>query len=136
MLKYQIGVNMSYLDIRISELLTETDAHLLRSSQPLGWLGLSRSLRKGRLRTVVIIIDVCCIVMLIAAIWALVQFFQATEIVPTVKYGLSASILAIMTLQLKLGLMPHIHTERVLRALKRVEILMLAKNHNRSEQGE
>ena len=124
---------MNYLDVRINELSTETDAHLLRSSQPLGWLGLSRSLRKGRLRKVVIIIDVCCIVMLIAAIWALVQFFQATEIVPTVKYGLCSSVLAIMTLQLKLSLMPHIQAERVLRALKRVEILTLAKNHNRSE---
>jgi hypothetical protein len=46
--------------------------------------------------------------------------------------SLFSSVLAIMTLQLKVSLMPHIQAERILGALEWVEILMLAKNHNRS----
>lgn len=124
---------MSFLDIRINELMTETDAHLLRSTQPYGWRGLYRSMRSGRLRKVVWVIDCACIVMLLVALWAAYQFFIATDILAAVKYGMSATVLLIVAGQLKLSLMPHIQAERLIRQMKRIEILVLAKNHNQQE---
>lgn len=119
----------SYLDIRITELLTETEAHLLRSTQPYGWQGLYRSMRRGRLKKVVRVIDLACILLLVAAIWTGTRFFGSADILPAMKYGISTSVLLLLSAMLKLSLMPHIQTERVLRQMKRIEILLLAKNH-------
>jgi len=126
---------MSILDIRINELMTKTDAHLLRSTQPYGWQGLYRSMRSGRLRKVVWVIDIACTILLILALWATYKFFSATEVLASVRYGISAAVLLIIAGQLKLSLMPHIQAERVIRQMKRIEILMLAKNHTMPEDG-
>ncbi len=120
---------MSFLDIRIEELLTETEAHLLRSTQPYGWQGLYRSMRRGRLKKVVRAIDLVCLLLLILAVWSGMRFFAATEVMPALKYGFVTTVLLIVSAQLKLSLMPHIHAERIIRQMKRIEILLLAKNH-------
>lgn len=117
---------MSYLDTRITELMSETDAHLLRSSQPLGWLGLTRNLLRGRLGWTVWVNILTQVVFLGSAIWMALEFFAATEVLAALKYGLTAAVLAIVAVQFKMSLMPHVQTERVLRALKRVEILILS----------
>lgn len=128
------GCVMSFLDIRIEELLTETEAHLLRSTQPYGWQGLYRSMRRGRLKKIVRAIDAVCLLLLVLAIWAGMQFFAATEVMPALKYGFATTVLVILSAQLKLSLMPHIHAERIIRQMKRIEILLLAKNHKRDEK--
>jgi hypothetical protein len=126
---------MSFLDIRIEELLTETEAHLLRSTQPYGWQGLYRSMRRGRLKKIVRIIDAVCLLLLILAVWSGVEFFAATEVMPALKYGFITTGRFIVSAQLKLSLMPHIHAERLIRQMKRIEILLLAKNHKRDDPG-
>lgn len=118
---------MSYLDIRIQELLTETDAHLLRSSQPHGWMGTVRAMRQGKLAWVFWLTWVLQLGFLIIGIWAAFRFFQATEVLSALKWGLSATVLLLGGLQIKVGLAPHIHAERLLRELKRIEILILAR---------
>ncbi len=122
---------MNFLDIRIQELMDETDAHLLRSSQPHGWLGLIRSLRQGRLAWMFWVVWLAQLALFVIGIWAAVQFFQATEVLSAVKYGISAATLLLVALQIKLSIAPHMQTERLLRELKRVEILILAQNHKR-----
>jgi len=122
---------VSYLDIRIKELMSETDAHLLRASQPHGWLGIVRSIRRGRLAWTFWVVWITQLAMFVVAIWAAVRFFQATETLAALKYGLSAATLAVLAMQIKLGLAPHMHAERILRALKRVEILILARHEEK-----
>ncbi|MBV1864009.1 MAG: hypothetical protein KUG74_06175 [Rhodobacteraceae bacterium] len=125
---------MNFLDIRINELMTKTDAHLLRSTQPYGWQGLYRAMRSGRLRNVVRVIDIACVLFLVVSIWAAYRFFTATEVLSAVKFGMSAAVMLIVAGQLKLSLMPHIQAERIIRQMKRIEILLLAKNHEITEE--
>jgi len=119
---------MSYLDIRIKELMDDADAHLTRSSQPHGWLGLVRSMTRGRLGWTIWVIWTAQLLLFVGAIYAAVVFFQASDVLVALKYGLSAATLAVLAVQIKLSIAPHMHTERTLRALKRIEILILAQN--------
>lgn len=126
---------MNYLDIRISELLTEQEAHLLRSSQPLGWRGLMRSLLDGRLGRFVRINLLLQLIFLIGAVWTGIRFFQATEVLPALKSGLASAVLLLLAGQYRASLIPQLQAERVLRALKRVEILILAQHDRSREDG-
>ncbi len=119
---------MDYLDIRIKELTSEAEEHLLRSSQPLGWLGLARRLFRGRLGWTVWANIATQIVAIVAGVWTAIEFFSATDVLTAVKFGLSSAVLILIAVQLKQSLIPHAQTERVLRALKRVEILILARD--------
>ncbi|MFK5998765.1 MAG: hypothetical protein QM492_11745 [Rhodobacterales bacterium] len=120
---------MNYLDTRIDELMTKTDAHLLRSSQPLGWFGLSRYMRNGRMKRVVWTVDIVHLILLALGCVTALRFFAANDVLTAVKYGISSAVLLIVSFQFKLSLMPHLQAERILREIKRVEILALAKNH-------
>jgi len=130
-----MGSDMNYLDIRIEELLTKTDAHLLRSSQPLGWIGLSRYMRNGRMKRVVWIVDIVHLILLALGCWTALRFFAASDVLAAVKYGLSSAVLLVVSFQFKLSLMPHLQAERILREIKRVEILALAGNHEIGADG-
>jgi len=118
---------MSYLDTRIGELTNESQEHLLRSSQPHGWLGLVRSMRHGKLSWVFWVTWISQLVLFVLAIWWCVKFFDATEVLPAIKYGLSGATALIVAMQIKVGLAPHMHAERILRELKRIEILILSQ---------
>lgn len=118
---------MDYLDVRISELVNEQDEHLLRASQQYGWRGLWRLMLRSRLGSVVKVIFVIQFVVAVAAIWTAIQFFQAVEVLAAVKYGMTAATLLLLLGMLQLAMMPHMHTERLIRALKRVEILLLSR---------
>ena len=50
------------------------------------------------------------------------QFYTATETLPALKWGLSAATLAIVAVQLKMALMPVLQANRVLLALRRLEL--------------
>ncbi|MCP3968985.1 MAG: hypothetical protein GY717_01420 [Rhodobacteraceae bacterium] len=121
---------MDYLDTRIGELTNETEEHLLRSSQPHGWLGLVRSMRQGRLAWVFWVIWIAQVALFVLAIVWGVKFFAATEVLPALKLGLSAATALIMATLIKVSLAPHIHAERILRELKRIEILVLARGNS------
>ncbi|HBZ44320.1 MAG TPA: hypothetical protein DEO85_09765 [Maritimibacter sp.] len=68
--------------------------------------------------------------MFIVAVWAGWHFFAATEVLAAVKWGISAATLTLAGLSLKLSLMPQIQADRVLRELRRVE-LMIARREAR-----
>lgn len=121
---------MDYLETRIRELETEHQAHLLRASQPWGWRGLFRETLRGRLGRATRFILLVQVVVLAVSIWAAIQFFTATDMLAALKFGILWAALLIVANIYIVGLMPHLHTERVLRALKRIEILVLAKNAN------
>jgi Family of unknown function (DUF6768) len=118
---------MSYLDTRIEELTTETEQHLLRSSQPHGWLGTARAMRSGRLAWIFWVSWVVQLVLFILSIiWGL-GFFAATDALSALKYGLPSATALILAAQIKTSMAPHLHAERILRELKRIEILTLAR---------
>ncbi|WP_372884780.1 DUF6768 family protein [Shimia sp.] len=118
---------MDYLEKRIQELESEHEAHLLRASQPWGWRGLIREMLGRRLGRVTRLILLVQIALLAISVWAAIQFFTTSDVLGAVKYGITWAVLLIVANIYLVGMMPHLHTERVLRALKRVEILILAK---------
>ena len=117
---------MNYLDVRISELIDETEAHLLRSSQPYGFQGYLRMMLKSRLRIVVRVVMILVVLFLAGAIWAAIGFYEATDTLAAVKYGVTASTLVILAAVLQIGLAPQMQAERLIRALKRIEILLMS----------
>ncbi|SMX46223.1 DUF6768 family protein [Maliponia aquimaris] len=126
---------MSYLDARIKELATDTEQHLLRSSQPHGWLGLVRAMRAGRLAWIFWISWVVQLALFVlAVIWGL-RFFAATDALAALKSGLPATTALILAVQIKTSMAPHLHSERILRALKRIEILVLARHEIEAQAG-
>lgn len=62
-----------------------------------------------------------------AAVWAGWRFFQATDPVTQLRWGLPAAVLILMALIVKAALGPAMHHNRVLRELKRIE-LQLARD--------
>ena len=56
------------------------------------------------------------------ALWAGWHFYAATEVLAAVKWGLSAAVLAIVATQLKMALMPVLQANRVLLAIRRLEL--------------
>jgi hypothetical protein len=118
---------MDMLDVRISELTSDKDDHLLRSTQPYGWPGLWRLALRSRLGWSVWAALLAVVVLVVAAIWMGAIAIAAAEVLPAVKYGIAAATCAIVAVQLQVGLTPHLQTERVLRALKRLEILLLSR---------
>lgn len=59
----------------------------------------------------------------LAALWTGWQFFEAQEALAALRWGLPSAVLLIMSLMLKLALWPVMQSNRLLVALKRVELL-------------
>ena len=66
-------------------------------------------------------------VMFVAGLLTGWRFFQAEDALSAVHWGLPAAALLIMSLMLKLALWPTMHANRVLLALKRLELMIAQK---------
>jgi len=117
---------MSLLDTRIAELLSESDAHLLRASQPHGLAGLISAMLQGRLRRFVLIVGALQLVLAVVAIWAALRCIGASDALVAAKAGALAVGAGLAALQLLTSFVPHLQAERLIRRLKRVEILLAA----------
>lgn len=62
--------------------------------------------------------------MFIAGLWTGWQFFQADGVLAALHWGLPSAVLLIMSLMIKLALWPVMQTNRLLVALKRLELLV------------
>jgi hypothetical protein len=61
-------------------------------------------------------------VMFIAGAWAAWEFYQATDPLTALHWGLPAAVLVLGSLIVKLSMWPTMHTERIIRELKRIEL--------------
>lgn len=62
--------------------------------------------------------------MFIAGVWAGWRFFEANDALTALHWGLPSAVLLLMSLIIKLALWPVMQTNRVLVALKRLELLV------------
>ena len=108
---------MDNLDRMIAQALSEGDD---TNPEP-GYFALAFSIFGGKQGWVTWVIMVMQIAMFAAAIWAGWHFFNATEVLSALKWGLSAATLLLMGLQVKLSLMPVMQANRVLLAIRRLE---------------
>ncbi|MEL6523479.1 MAG: DUF6768 family protein [Pseudomonadota bacterium] len=117
----------SKLDQMIASALSDRDQEVLAETRELGYFALGLSQFGGPLGWVTWIIMILQATMFLAGLYCGVQFFAATEIVPALKWGLSAAVLVLMALQIKLSLAPQMQADRIIREIKRVELLVVSQ---------
>lgn len=118
---------MDELDRRIAEALAEDDLGLPEDAREPGFFSLAFSTMRGPQGWVTWVMLIMQTAMFLVAIWAGWNFFAATDELAAIKWGLSAATLLILATQLKLALMPHMQANRVILALRRLELRLAAK---------
>ena len=121
---------MSKLDRLIEDALKGTDRDILNETEQLGFFELGLSQFSGKLGWVTWLLMIIQTAMFVAAVWCGVEFFSATDVLPALRWGLSAATLALMATQIKLSLTPQMQADRVIRELKRVELMLARQNRN------
>ncbi len=116
------------LDTQIKAALTGQDREILEATQELGWFQLGLKQFRGKLGWVTWVVMIIQTLMFLAAIWCAIKFFGATDVLPALKWGFSASVLMLGALQMKLSLMPQIQADRVIREVKRLQLMIAAKH--------
>ena len=115
---------MDKLDEMIEEALAAEDREILAQTGELGWFTLGLGLFRGPLGWVNWVVMIVQTSMFLAAVWCGFRFFGATDVLTALKYGISGGVLTLAALAMKLSLMPQIQADRVIRELKRVELIL------------
>ena len=113
---------MDEFDRRIAEALQDDDLGLPAGAREPGFFPLAFSLFRGPQGWVTWVLATVQTVMFLAAVWAGWHFYAATEVLAALKWGLSAAVLAILATQIKMALMPQMQANRVILALRRLEL--------------
>ncbi len=58
----------------------------------------------------------------VAGVWGAWHFFNATDALSALQWGLPAASLIIMSLVMKLAMWPTVHMNRLMREMKRIEL--------------
>ena len=115
---------MSRLDDLIAEAMSAEEKAILRETEELGWFALGAKQFTGKLGWVTWVIMAVQTTMFIASVWCAIEFFSATDVLSALQWGLPAAVLVILATIMKTSLMPQLQADRVLRELKRVELMI------------
>lgn len=115
---------MTKLDDLIEEALSVEDQDILEATAEQGWFELGLSQFSGRLGWVTWLIMVLQITMFLIGFWCAYQFYNANEMLPALKWGLSGAVMMLMGIILKMSLVPQMQADRILRELKRLELIV------------
>ncbi|MEM7505961.1 MAG: DUF6768 family protein [Pseudomonadota bacterium] len=119
--------DISKLDKMIEDALSDQDREIFEETQELGFFALGLSQFGGKLGWVTWVLMVVQTLMFAGAVWCGVHFFGATDVLAAVKWGISGAVLALMAIQAKLSLAPQMQADRVMREIKRVELMLAAR---------
>jgi hypothetical protein len=115
---------MDKFDRLIAEALTAEDQKLMEELADPGFFALVFGTMRGPSGWVAALLMVVQTALFLAAFWAGWRFFAATEMLAALKWGLSAAVLALAALQLKLALFPQMQADRVILAIRRMELAL------------
>lgn len=115
---------MTKIDDLIREALEDGDRKILDQTEELGYFALGLSQFSGKLGWVTWVIMIVQTSLFIIGVWCAVQFFAATDVLMALKWGLPSAVLLLMGITLKLSLMPQMQADRIIREVKRVELLL------------
>ena len=115
---------MSDLDKMIETTLNDEDrAFLARLEREPGYFRQVGGLLSGQLGWINFLLMIVQAVLFFAGVWCAWEFFQTTEVIMALRWGLSATVLMIGGTVLKIGtLWPTLQANRVLREIKRLEL--------------
>lgn len=118
---------MTKLDDLIHEALEDQDKAAISETRELGWFELGLSQFSGKLGWVTWVIMLTQTAMFVGGVYCAVQFYHAMEVLDAVKWGVTGGVLLILALTLKTSLMPQMQADRVIREVKRLELLLLSR---------
>lgn len=113
---------MRDMDELIDEALDAEERELLRALDEPGFFSQAFSVFRGLAGWMSIVMMIWQAAMFIAGVWAAWHFFEATDPVTQLRWGLPAAILLIFAAMFKMALMPRMESNRLLRELKRLEL--------------
>ena len=120
---------MDDLDKMIEEALGEEESALLRRiGEPPGFFERALGLFGAGVKWMVVLMMVIQTLLFFAGLWAAWHFFEATEPVTQLRWGLPAAVLMLMALAIKLSVAPSIHANRIMCELKRIELQIARKS--------
>ncbi|MDZ4308078.1 DUF6768 family protein [Allopontixanthobacter sp.] len=119
-------------DLLIDEALDAEERELLRSmGEESGFLTQSLAVLQGPTGWVKVVIMIAQAVMFLAGVWTAWHFFNAVEPVQQLRWGLPSAVLLIVSIIMKMALIPSLEANRLMRELKRIE-LQLARSSGSS----
>lgn len=118
---------MEDLDRRIAAALSEDHLGLPEDAHEPGFFALAFSTLRGPQGWVSWLLLIVQSVMFLAAVWAGWHFYSATEVLPALKWGLSAATLVLLATHLKMALVPQMQANRIILALRRLELRLAAQ---------
>lgn len=116
---------MDKLDQMIKDALEGENAAALGEMKEPGYFALGLSQFTGTYWWVTWVVMIVQATMFVVGVWCAVQFFAATDVLMALKYGLPAAVLLIAATVVKLSLMPQMQADRVIREVKRLELMVL-----------
>jgi len=119
---------MDKVDVVIREALEGEDTDILKQTEELGFFPLVFSQFRGKLGWVAWLLTFVQTALFLTGLWCAVRFFQATDVLPALRWGISGAVLWIFAINIKLSMMPQMQADRVIRQLKRVELLLAARD--------
>ncbi|KAB7614506.1 hypothetical protein F9L33_07650 [Amylibacter sp. SFDW26] len=115
------------LDEMIEAALTDQDHEILKETEELGYLALGLSQFGGKLGWVTWVLMLLQGTMFVAAVWCAIKFYAADTALLAIQWGIPSAALAIMALQIKLSLAPQMQADRVIREVKRLQLMIISK---------
>jgi hypothetical protein len=106
----------------IDEALDAEERALLRSLDEPGFFTQAVGVFRGPTGWINMVMMFWQVVLFIAGVWAAWNFFEATDPVMQLRWGLPAMLLLIFAGMLKMALVPRMESNRLLRELKRLEL--------------
>ena len=114
---------MRDLDKMIDEALDAEERELLRSigDEP-GFVERALGMFGAGVKWMVAFMMFGQAMLFLGGVWAAWNFFEATEPVAQLRWGLPAAVLLLASLAVKLAVAPPIHANRIMSELKRIEL--------------
>lgn len=126
---------MSDLDRMIEESLREADRNAPAMSAEPGYFRQAIALFTGRMAWVHWVIMIAQGAMFIAGVYCAVNFFQASEPLAGLRWGLPGTVLLVVSAIFKTTLAPELATNRLLMEIKRLELRIVQASDREKEQG-
>ena len=114
---------MQDIDRMIEEALDGEEQALFReTAREPGFFAQAFGLLGGPNGWVNVVMVVVQAALFVAGLWAVWRFFEAETALSALHWGLPAAVLVLMSLIIKLGMMPELQANRLMRELKRLQL--------------
>jgi len=118
---------MDKLDEMIKEALEAEDQTLWAETEELGYFAAAFGLFRGKTAWVNWLVMLVQMMMFFVAVWCAIRFFGATDVLIAVKWGISSAVLLLAALTMKMSLMIPMQGNRVIREIRRFELILASR---------